>query len=102
MFSTFFFATRILAGILCLATFLAIVISERPVLKKQSHEKSHDRAGEITTQDVAFRRTALAQAPGRPVPAFGYLEFDWDLSRPGGLPGFGALPDKQVERDGAQ
>ena len=55
MSSTLFLATRILPGILCLATLLAIVFSDHAVLQKQSHVISDDRARATVTahlQDV--------------------------------------------------
>lgn len=47
--------------------------------------------GASTSQPSAA--TVAAQTPAAPYAfAFGYLEFDWDLNAPGGVPGFQGWP----------
>lgn len=87
------FLARTTTGALCAIAILTFALTETaPRRSVDTVVPQRSAVAATGTQSAHKNATSIIRAVGGKPFAFGYLEFDWDPSAPGGLPGFDTWP----------
>ena len=85
------FLARTTTGALCALAILTFALTETAQRRSVDTVVLQRSALAATVAPSAKNATSIRAVGGKSF-AFGYLEFDWDPSAPGGLPGFDTWP----------
>ena len=86
------FVVKTTTGALCAIAILTFALTETAQRRSVDTVVPQRSALAAAASQSAHKNAISIRAVGGNSFAFGYLEFDWDPSAPGGVPGFDAWP----------
>ena len=86
------FVVKTTTGALCAIAILTFALTETAQRRSVDTVVPQRSALAAAASQTAHKNASSIRAVGGKSFAFGYLEFDWDPSAPGGLPGFDTWP----------